>query len=118
MEIKNIRFKVDKTIFVSVSEAARLTGVNDKTIRRALKSKNSQLKFKIVYDRYQIDLGSLLTYFFKSAKLTNKLNNQGLGQYVMEWQFEKKPSLIVNHKLIMKKNQELEEKETKNHLDS
>lgn len=105
MERKNIRFKVDNTVFVSVSEAARLTGVSDKTIRRALKSNTSQLKFKIAFDRYQIDLGSLLTYFFKSAKLVNKLNKQGLGQYVKEWKSEEEPNFIINQKIILK-NQE------------
>ena len=73
-------------IWVSVSEAATLGGVQGKTIRRAIKS-DSNLKYKIVKNRYQIDLGSLLTFLNKNTKLKNKLKESGLGQYVSEWKF-------------------------------
>jgi hypothetical protein len=73
-------------IWVSVSEAAALGGVQSKTIRRAIKS-DTNLKYKIVKNRYQIDLGSLLAFLHKNTKLKNKLKESGLGQYVSEWKF-------------------------------
>ena len=76
--------KVDSPIWVSVSEAASLGGVQGKTIRRALKA-DSHLMFRIVKNRYQIELGSLLAFLHKNTKLKNKLRDFGLGQYVEEW---------------------------------
>jgi hypothetical protein len=73
-------------IWLSVSEAAALGGVQGKTIRRAIKS-DPNLKYKIVKNRYQIDLGSLLIFLNKNTKLKNKLKDFGLGQYVSEWKF-------------------------------
>lgn len=71
-------------IWVSVSEAADLGGVQGKTIRRAIKA-DSNLRYKIVKNRYQIELGSLLTFLHKNTKLRNKLESSGLGQYVSAW---------------------------------
>ncbi|MDD2354391.1 hypothetical protein EOL94_04685 [bacterium] len=72
-------------IWLSVSEAASLGGVNDKTIRRALKDINSGLVFKIVKNRYQIELLSLIKYLHINTKLKNKFIQFGLGQFVKEW---------------------------------
>ena len=71
-------------IWVSVSEAANLGGVQNKTIRRALKEAK-ELKFKIVKNRYQIELGSLILFLHRNTKLKNKLKEYGLGQYINEW---------------------------------
>ena len=71
-------------IWLSVSEAASLGGVQNKTIRRALKV-SSELKFKIVNNRYQIEFGSLIIFLNRNTKLKNKLKEYGLGQYVNEW---------------------------------
>ena len=71
-------------IWVSVSEAANLGGVQNKTIRRALKEAK-ELKFKIVKNRYQIELGSLILFLHRNTKLKNKLKEYGLGQYISEW---------------------------------
>src|SRR3989339_942214 len=75
--------KVFKPIWLSVSESAKLGGVAQKTIRRALTGK--QLKYKIVKDRYLIDLASVITFLFSNTKLKNKLNFNGIGQYVDIW---------------------------------
>lgn len=72
--------KIKNPIWLSVSEAAKLGGVSDKTIRRALKLDNL-LKFKIVKNRYAIDLASLFSFLQKDLKLENKFKTQGLGQY-------------------------------------
>jgi len=76
--------EVKYPIWLSVSEAADLGGVQGKTIRRAIKA-NSDLKFKIVKNRYQIELGSLLQFLHKNTKLKNKLMEFGLGQYLENW---------------------------------
>lgn len=76
--------EINCPIWVSVSEAAVLGGVQGKTIRRAIKA-DLNLKYKIVKNRYQIDLGSLLVFLHKNTKLKNKLKESGLGQYVSEW---------------------------------
>lgn len=75
---KNLNIK--NPIWLSVSEAAKIGGVKDKTIRRALKTENA-LKFKVVKNRYQIELSSLIIYLHKNTKLRNKLLEYGLGQY-------------------------------------
>lgn len=71
-------------IWVSVSEAASLGGVQGKTIRRAIKT-DPNLQYKIVKNRYQINFASLLIFLHKNTKLQNKLRDFGLGQYVSEW---------------------------------
>ena len=76
--------EVSHPIWVSVSEAADLGGVQGKTIRRAIKS-DSGLRYKIIKNRYHIELGSLLGFLHKNTKLLNKLSDFGLGQYVREW---------------------------------
>lgn len=77
--------EVKYPVWLSVSEAADLGGVQSKTIRRAIKS-DPELKYKIVKNRYQIELGSLLQFLHKNTKLKNKLKEFGLGQYVKDWQ--------------------------------
>ena len=77
--------EVKYPIWVSVSEAADLGGVQGKTIRRAIKS-DPNLLYKIVKNRYQIEFGSLLVFLHKNTKLKNKLKEFGLGQYNNEWQ--------------------------------
>jgi len=77
--------EVKYPIWVSVSEAADLGGVQGKTIRRAIKS-DPNLRYKIVKNRYHIELGSLLIFLHKNTKLKNKLKEFGLGQYVSDWQ--------------------------------
>jgi len=84
VEISSQNKEVKHTIWVSVSEAADLGGVTSKTVRRAIKT-DSKLCFKIVKNRYHIDLASLLLVLRKNTKLKNKLEFFGLGQYVKEW---------------------------------
>jgi len=80
----------DFPIWLSVSEAASLGGVQDKTIRRALKDDDSGLVFRIVKNRYQIEFRSLIIFLHRNTKLLNKLKLHGLGQYVSEWKAEEK----------------------------
>ena len=80
MPLKN---EVVNPLWLSVSEAAKLGGVTGKTVRRALQAK--KLKYKIVKNRYTIDLRSILKLLFAKKKLENKLNQDGIGQYIDKW---------------------------------
>lgn len=76
--------EINRPIWVSVSEAADLGGVQNKTIRRAIKT-DLNLRYKIIKNRYRIEFSSLLSYLHRNTKLENKLKNFGLGQYVKDW---------------------------------
>ena len=75
--------EIKNPIWLSVSEAAKIGGVQTKTIRRAIQFNN--VKYKIIGNRYLIDLSSLITFLNTKTKLKNKLNQSGLGQYVDKW---------------------------------
>jgi len=74
---------IKNPLWITVSEAAKITGVQSKTIRRAIKLK--LVNFKIVNDRYLINLESLIIYFYTKTKLRNKLIYKGIGQYISKW---------------------------------
>ena len=92
----NFEINLDCSLWLSVSEAAKLGGVQAKTIRRALKD-TGLLKFRVVKERYQIELGSLIIYLHRNTKLRNKLSFYGLGQYVRDWRFSKDKKYKKNH---------------------
>lgn len=70
-------------IWLTMSETAKIGGLQKRTIKRALRS--GSLKFRIVEGRYQVDLRSAILYFFSKKKLWNKLNESGIGQYIEKW---------------------------------
>ena len=78
-----INHDVRLPLWVSVSMAAQLGGVVPKTIRRAITDK--KIRFKVVGNRYLLDLRSLVRYLYTNTKLRNKLNENGLGQYIVKW---------------------------------
>lgn len=75
-------------IRVSVSEAARLFGVDTKTIRRAIKTE--QLKYIVVCGRYKINFSSLLEWSQGRTAVKNKLAGKGIGQFVDKWKIKNK----------------------------
>jgi hypothetical protein len=75
--------KTYNPLWLSVSEAAKMGGVQNKTIRRAIQS--NSVKFKIIKNRYLIELTSLIIFLHTKTKLKNKLNQFGVGQYIKEW---------------------------------
>ena len=77
---------MENPIRVSVSEAARLFGVDQKTIRRALIKQ--EVKYIVVQGRYKINFGSLLDWSQARTKVKNKLAQAGLGQYVDKWKIK------------------------------
>ena len=70
-------------IRVSVSEAARLFGISQQTVRRALK--NNAISFIVIGNRYKIDFASLFTWSQSKITVKNKMNGNGIGQFVAKW---------------------------------
>lgn len=68
---------------VSVSEAARLFGVSEKTIRKALA--NNELIYIVVRGRYKINFESLIKWSQKSTRRKNQLASSGIGQFITDW---------------------------------
>ncbi|MFA5211527.1 MAG: helix-turn-helix domain-containing protein [Patescibacteria group bacterium] len=86
---KNIDNKSEEKkeiIRVSISEAARLFGVNPQTIRRAIK--NQDLTYVVVADRYKINFESLVKWSQKKTTVKNKSDQFGIGQYVDKWKIK------------------------------
>jgi len=76
--------KTENEIWLSVSEAAVVGGVQTKTIRRAIKA--GTLRYKIVSNRYLINFKTLIFFLQSNTKLKNKLDEHGVGQYVAVWE--------------------------------
>ncbi len=70
-------------IRVSISEAARLFGVNPQTIRRAIK--DQEVTYVVVAGRYKINFESLIKWSQRKTTVKNKSNQRGIGQYVDKW---------------------------------
>ena len=75
---------INNPLWVTISEAAKLSGVQTKTIRRAIKS--NIIQYKIVGNRYLVNLKPLIIYLHSKTKLKNKLYKHGLGQYIQKWE--------------------------------
>ncbi len=76
------------TIRLSVSEAAKLFGLEQKTIRRALKKQ--EIRYVVVRGRYKINFDSLLKWSQKRPTVRRKNEQYGLGQYVEKWKITNK----------------------------
>ena len=72
-----------KSVRVSVSEASRLFGVSQKTIRRAIQS--GELRYIIVRNRYKITFISLVAWSQRSIRIQRKRDQNGIGQWVDQW---------------------------------
>ncbi len=82
----NSELNISNKLWLTVSQAAKLFGVDQKTIRRAIKSK--QVIYIVEDNRYSIEMGSLLKWSYASTKLKNKLNTEGVGKFIKEWKEE------------------------------
>jgi len=69
-----------------VSEAAKLFGVSDRTIRRAIA--RQEIRYIVVRNRYQIHFESMLTWSQKAPRLQRKRDQAGLGQWVDKWKIK------------------------------
>lgn len=86
-------------IRVSVSEAARLFGVNNQTIRRAIKAQ--EVTYVVVAGRYKLNFESLIKWSQRNTTIRNKLAVKGIGQYVDKWKI-KNPLYSPNPKSVHK----------------
>lgn len=89
----------DEIIRVTVSEAAKLFGIDQKTIRRAIK--NNEVRYVVVRGRYKIHFESLLKWSQQKTTVQHKLAQKGIGQFVENWKirntlFSPNPKIIKN----------------------
>ncbi|MCC7522712.1 helix-turn-helix domain-containing protein [Candidatus Uhrbacteria bacterium] len=73
----------DLQVRVSVSEAARLFGVNPRTIRRAITG--GSLRYIVVRNRYKITFPSLVEWSQTQPLIRQKRDKAGIGQWVDQW---------------------------------
>ncbi len=73
----------DNQVRVSVSEAARLFGVNARTIRRAITG--GALRYIVVRNRYKIAFPSLVEWSQSQPGLRRKRDQGGIGQWIDQW---------------------------------
>ncbi len=71
---------------LSVSQAAKLFGVSDRTIRRALALK--QIRYIVARNRYQLNFESLLNWSQYNPQVAKKRDAKGLGQWVEKWKIK------------------------------
>lgn len=88
-------------IRLSISEAAKIFGVNAQTIRRAIKS--GEIRYVVVAGRYKINFESLLKWSQEKTTTRNKLAYKGIGKFVEKWKIRNKlfspnPKTIENKK--------------------
>ena len=86
-------------IRVSVSEAARLFGVNTQTIRRAIRAQ--EVTYVVVAGRYKLNFESLVKWSQRHTTVKNKLLKKGIGQFVDKWKikntlFSPNPKSVTN----------------------
>lgn len=86
-------------IRVSISEAARLFGVNAQTIRRAIRSQ--EVTYVVVAGRYKLNFESLVKWSQRHTTVKNKLQTKGIGQFIDRWKI-KNPLYSPNPKSLKK----------------
>lgn len=77
---------IDQSLRVSVGEAARLFGVNPRTVQRAIKE--NKLRYIVVKNRYKILFSSLVSWSQSAIKIQNKRDTLGVGQWVEKWKMK------------------------------
>ena len=75
-------------IRLSVADAARIFGLSQQTIRRAVKAE--KIKYIVVRGRYRLSFFSLLKWSQQATSTKNKLQNKGIGQFVQSWNINNK----------------------------
>jgi len=85
--LPTINPKDEKEIIrVSISEGARLFGVNPQTIRRAIQA--GEITYIVVAGRYKVNFESLVRWSQTKTTVKNKSNERGIGQYVDKWKIK------------------------------
>ena len=78
----------DMPMRISVSQAANLFGITEKTVRSAIKQ--GKLDYVVVRNRYKINFDSLLEWSQKSTRRRNQRDTKGLGKFVGQWKIKNK----------------------------
>lgn len=68
---------------VSLSEASRLFGIHEKTLRRAVKA--GEIRYVVVLGRYKLQFESVLAWSQRHATVRHKRDQNGIGQWVEQW---------------------------------
>jgi len=110
---KNNTTDQKEMVRVSISEAARLFGVNPQTIRRAIK--DQEITYVVVAGRYKLNFESLLKWSQRKTTVRNKSNQFGIGQYVDKWKI--KNTLYSPSIKSLKKNTKTEDRKKREKLD-
>lgn len=79
---------MNQLIRVSVSEAAKLFGISQRTVRRAIQ--NQDVTYVVVQGRYKINFESLLRWSQRTTTVRNKRDSGGIGQFVDQWKLKNK----------------------------
>ncbi len=74
---------LQNVIRVTVAEAARLFGVSQRTVRRAIA--NQEITYVVVQGRYKLNFESVLRWSQATTTVRNKRDKTGIGQYVDRW---------------------------------
>ena len=82
--------KHENSILLTISEGAKLFGIDAKTIRRAIK--NQEVIYVVVRGRYKIEMASLVKWSQEKTKIRNKTNLYGIGQFVKQWKSNEQSS--------------------------
>ena len=77
---------ITSIIRLSVSEAARMFGVSQRTVRRAIA--DGQITYVVVQGRYKLNFESLLKWSQDTTTVRNKRDRAGIGQYVNQWRIK------------------------------
>lgn len=97
----------NKIVRVSVSEAARLFGVDPHTIRRAIKMED--LTYVVVQGRYKVNFESLVKWSQRKIRIKNKMEKDGIGQFIDKWKvssrlYSPNPTILKSKKNLEKKS--------------
>ncbi|MFA6422382.1 MAG: helix-turn-helix domain-containing protein [Candidatus Buchananbacteria bacterium] len=75
-------------IRLTISQAANLFGISQKTVRRAIQEE--VVSYVVVRGVYKINFESVLKWSQSRVKIKNKVDSKGIGQYVDKWKIKNK----------------------------
>lgn len=79
---------LENKLRISVSQAANLFGVTERTIRSAIKKE--EIAYIVVRNRYKLNFDSLLLWSQKSTRRRHRRDANGVGQFVGQWKIKNK----------------------------
>ena len=79
----------NQSLPLSISETARLFGLSEKTIRRAVKAR--ELPIMIIKGRYRIQFKDVLEWSSQRPRLATARDTKGIGQFTTGWRTAVEP---------------------------